>query len=100
MEAAAQRAGQPAESRKFTPHVTLARLDGARLDGARLDGGGDRLGRFLENNALFRAGPFAVTGFSLMRSLLGRGDPLYDEVNRYGDDSVDGEDWTDDRESG
>lgn len=90
VEAAAQRAGQPAETRKFTPHVTLARLDG----------GGDRLGRFLENNGLFRAGPFAVTGFSLMRSQLGRGDPLYDEVNRYGDDAVDGEDWTDDRESG
>lgn len=90
VEAAAQRAGQPAETRKFTPHVTLARLKG----------GDDRLGRFLESNGLFRAGPFDVTGFSLMRSRLGGGDPIYDEVNRYGDDAPDAEDWTDGPENG
>lgn len=94
VEAAAQRAGQPAETRKFMAHVTLARLNG----------GGDRLGRFLASNGLFRAGPFAVTGFSLMRSRLGGGDPIYDEISRYGDDAVDGaedgEDWTDGLENG
>lgn len=93
VEAAAQRAGQPAETRKFMPHVTLARLNG----------GGDRLGRFLESNGLFRARPFEVGGFSLMRSRLGGGDPVYDEVSRYGDDAADGgdgEDWTDGPENG
>lgn len=90
VEAAAQRAGRPAETRKFMPHVTLARLTG----------GGDRLGRFLASNGLFRAGPFDVGGFSLMRSRLGGGDPVYDEVYRYGADAQDGEDWTDGLENG
>lgn len=90
VEAAALRAGQPAETRKFTPHVTLARLTG----------GGDRLGRFLASNGLFRAPPFEVAGFSLMRSRLGGGDPVYDEVCRYGADAQDGEDWTDGPENG
>lgn len=88
-EAAAQRAGLPAETRKFTPHVTLARLNS----------GGERLGRFLVDHSLFRAGPFPVTGFSLMESRPGGVGPVYRELRRYGDDDP-GTLWTDDAESG
>lgn len=93
VEAAAQRVGQAAEGRKFAPHVTLARFDGAA---------GDRLGRYLEGNNLFRAGPFMVNGFSLMRSHLGRDGAFYEELRRYGanDAAPDAEDWTNQPESG
>lgn len=101
VEAAAQRAGQPAESRKFHPHVTLARLTG----------GGERLGRYIEANGMFGAGPFSVSGFSLMRSRLGSGDPVYDALRRYGaqfaaadevvvGEEAAGEDWTNGDENG
>lgn len=59
LERVCQRMGLPAEPRKFTPHVTLARLKNARVDDVvhYLTGRGD-----------FQALPFAVTGFVLMSS--------------------------------
>jgi RNA 2',3'-cyclic 3'-phosphodiesterase len=54
-----QRIGLPAEPRKYTPHVTLARLKNARVDDVvhYLTGRGD-----------FLAMPFPVTKFLLMSS--------------------------------
>lgn len=54
-----QRVGLPAEQRKYTPHVTLARLKNARVDDVvhYLSGRGD-----------FLAVPFTVTKFLLMSS--------------------------------
>ena len=59
LERACQRMGLPAEPRKFTPHVTLARLKNARVDDVvhYLTGRGD-----------FQALPFPVTKFVLMSS--------------------------------
>ena len=59
LERLCQRMGLPAEPRKFTPHVTLARLKNARVDDVvhYLTGRGD-----------FQALPFPVTKFVLMSS--------------------------------
>lgn len=59
LERICQRMGLPAEPRKFTPHVTLARLKNARVDDVvhYLTGRGD-----------FQALPFTVTKFVLMSS--------------------------------
>lgn len=59
LERACQRMGLPAEPRKFTPHVTLARLKNARVDDVvhYLTGRGD-----------FQALPFPVTKFVPMSS--------------------------------
>lgn len=59
LERLCQRMGLPAEPRKFTPHVTLARLKNARVDDVvhYLTGRGD-----------FQALPFLVTKFVLMSS--------------------------------
>jgi len=48
VDTAIMRAGQPPEGRKFTPHVTLARL-------IKPEAG--RLQSFIEGNNLFKAGP-------------------------------------------
>jgi 2'-5' RNA ligase len=74
VEAAVVRAGVAHDTRKYTPHVTLARLAGANLT---------RVGRFIAENNLFRAGPFAVDAFTLYRSLLGSGGPVYEALARY-----------------
>lgn len=62
------RAGLPREDRRFTPHVTLARLVDAPLP---------RVSAFLAQNSLFRAGPFAVDGFTLFSSHRSGEGPLY-----------------------
>ncbi|MBL0374652.1 RNA 2',3'-cyclic phosphodiesterase [Rhizobium sp. KVB221] len=54
-----QRMGLPAEPRKFTPHVTLARLKNARVDDVV---------HYLTGRGNFEAGPFTVTRFVLMSS--------------------------------
>ena len=59
IEAALTRAGLEPEGRKYTPHVTLARLHGA---------GGGRLGEFVQANHLVRLGPLAVDSFALFSS--------------------------------
>ena len=74
VEAAAVRAGFAPESRKFTPHVTLARLSNAAPE---------RVMRFLAGNGLFRSLPIPVTGFHLYQSHLGRGGPDYAVIASY-----------------
>lgn len=68
IEAAAVRAGQPPEGRKFRPHVTVARLDRARPAEVR---------DWLAANTLFRAVPFTAHRFALFSSTLGRSGPSY-----------------------
>jgi len=59
IESALQRMGLEAETRKFTPHVTLARLRDAPLPKIR---------EFLSGNNLFDSGNFPVRSFTLFSS--------------------------------
>jgi RNA 2',3'-cyclic 3'-phosphodiesterase len=61
IESTLVRIGLPPEGRRFTPHVTLARLK---------DTPPQRVSTFLAHNALFRAGPIAVEHFTLFSSFL------------------------------
>lgn len=74
VEGAVQRLGLPAEQRKFTPHVTLARLK---------DAPGPRVLAFRETHNLFRAGPFDVPEFALYSSHPGKGHAVYREEATY-----------------
>jgi len=72
IEAVLVRAGCEREGRKFTPHITLARLKGAPMV---------RLHPLLAAHALLRE-EMAVDHFTLFSSALGSGDPVYKaEVN-------------------
>ena len=51
------------ENRKFSPHVTLARLDQTPAS---------KVGKYLAINGLFAVGPFPVDCFALYSSVLGR----------------------------
>lgn len=62
-EAALARAGLEPETRKFHPHVTLARLDGAKTG---------RLAAYLETHGSFLTEEFPVGEFALYSSHLGR----------------------------
>jgi 2'-5' RNA ligase len=59
LERICQRIGLPPEQRKFTPHVTLARLKNARVDDVV---------HYLTGRGNFAAGPFTVARFVLMSS--------------------------------
>lgn len=61
VEQSLRRAGIAPDDRKFTPHVTLARLKGTPPP---------RLASYVQTHNLFRAGPFPVTEFALFRSFL------------------------------
>ena len=54
--------GLPAEGRKFTPHITLARL--------RRPPAPQRLATWLATHSLYRSAPFTVRGFHLYSSWL------------------------------
>jgi 2'-5' RNA ligase len=68
IETAIQRIGLPPEPRKFTPHVTLARLKSPRRD---------KLMEFLSTHALYTSVPFAVNAFALYQSTLTPNGSLY-----------------------
>ncbi len=74
VDSAILRAGQPPESRKFTPHVTIARL-------TKPEAG--RLQSFIEGNNLFKAGPFTVNHFTLFESQTGKGGSVYTALEDY-----------------
>lgn len=74
VENAVQRAGMPPETRKFVPHVTLARLK---------DTPAGRVQVFREQYNLFRAGPFPVSEFVLFSSHPGKGHSVYHEEASY-----------------
>ena len=69
VESAAQRAGLPAERRKFKPHVTLARF--------KDNPPGNKLQEYLAAHGLFRCGPFPVEEFVLYSSFLAHTGALY-----------------------
>jgi 2'-5' RNA ligase len=74
VENALQRAGLPPETRRFTPHVSLARLRQPL---------GPKVPEFLATNALFRAEPFDVTQFSLVASYLTKSGAIYEDQAEY-----------------
>lgn len=59
-----RRAGLPPEDRKFSPHVTLARLRDVPMQ---------RLLEFVSEHSTLRSEPFAVTDVQLFSSALGHG---------------------------
>lgn len=74
IETALQRVGLPAESRKFQPHVTLARLRGAP---------GGRVMDFLADYALYASAPFEAGAFILYSSVLTPNGSLYRAERAY-----------------
>ena len=73
VEQACRRAGLAAETRKFVPHVTLARLNA----------GSGALGGWLARHGTLAAGPWPVTGFALYESHLRAGGAFYEERLRF-----------------
>lgn len=74
VEAAVCRAGQPRETRKFKPHVTLARLKNAPAD---------RIQAFIEGNNLLREGPITADHFILYESRMSKGGSVYFPLAEY-----------------
>ncbi len=74
VEQALIRIGLSPEPRKFSPHVTLARLRDPPLD---------KLREFLVAHAQFRADPLRVEGFSLIASFLTKSGSVYEDQADY-----------------
>src|SRR5215471_13453923 len=74
VELALIRAGLPPEPRKFSPHVTLARLRDPRRS---------ELQEFLAAHAQFRAEPLRVGAFSLMASYPPKAGSVYEDQADY-----------------
>jgi RNA 2',3'-cyclic 3'-phosphodiesterase len=74
IELALIRAGLPPEPRKFSPHVTLARL----RDPKRAD-----IQQFLATHAQFRAEPLRVERFSLIASYPTKAGSVYEDQADY-----------------
>lgn len=68
VETALQRVGCEPERRRFTPHITLARLR---------DAAEGKLVGFVQSHNLFRAGPMPVQHFVLFSSKLGKEASVY-----------------------
>ncbi len=75
VQTALERLHAPVEHRKFTPHITLARLRRSADQGRAL--------RFLSEQALFAGAPFPVNEFILFESIRGGDGPVYEPVRRY-----------------
>jgi RNA 2',3'-cyclic 3'-phosphodiesterase len=74
VEQALIRVGLSPEPRRFSPHVTLARLRDPPLD---------KLRDFLVAHARFRADPFRVEGFSLIASFQTKSGSVYEDQADY-----------------
>ena len=74
VERAIQRAGLEPEGRKFTPHVTLARLK---------DANASRVRTFITANSLFRSAPIPVERITLFSSFLARSGAIYRAEAEY-----------------
>lgn len=68
VDTAVVRCGLPADGRRFSPHVTIARLKDMRPGAIQ---------GWLAANTLFRAVPFTVDRFVLFSSRLGRNGSIY-----------------------
>ncbi len=75
VETALQRAGQPADGQKYTPHITLARLNRGTNTGRVMD--------WLTDHALFTAPQFPVAGFILYSSVLTSDGSIYRAERAY-----------------
>lgn len=73
VERACEAAGLGRETRKFIPHITLARIDR----------GTPRVAEWLAARSELAAGPWTVDAFILFESHLGRTGAHYEEVARY-----------------
>lgn len=73
VEMACRRAGLPAETRKFVPHITVARLNS----------GTGPIGDWLQANGALRLGPWQVNGFSLFESDLTPNGAIYSEITKF-----------------
>jgi 2'-5' RNA ligase len=73
VERACASVGLERETRRFHPHITLARLGP----------GSGAIGPWLAANGALRAGPWAVESFSLIESHLAHTGAQYEEVVRY-----------------
>jgi RNA 2',3'-cyclic 3'-phosphodiesterase len=74
VETALQRIGLEPETRKFSPHVTLARMRSAPRE---------KVVEFLSHYALFLSGPFPVERFVLFSSHQGSGGSVYHPERVY-----------------
>ncbi|MEK9722638.1 MAG: RNA 2',3'-cyclic phosphodiesterase [Rhodospirillaceae bacterium] len=74
VESAAARAGFGAETRKFKPHITLARFRGRQPR---------NFGGFLAANGAFATAPFPVRAFTLFESHMGHGGSHYVPLSDY-----------------
>jgi 2'-5' RNA ligase len=74
IESALVRAGLPPEPRKFSPHVTLARLNDSRRP---------RVEEFIAAHSLLRLPPVRADSFTLFSSFHGREHPTYRAEARY-----------------
>jgi 2'-5' RNA ligase len=68
VETALQRVGLPPERKRFSPHVTIARVDRAPPD---------KVVAYLQAHNLFRAAPVRVEHFTLLSSRLGKEASVY-----------------------
>lgn len=75
VDSAVRQAGIPRDGGKFRPHVTLARLPVSTPVG--------RVGRWLENNGLFRSPPLSMTEFTLFSSHLGSERAIHTPLRDY-----------------
>jgi 2'-5' RNA ligase len=74
IESALQRIGLEAEGRKYTPHISLAKLKGMQ-NGRVMD--------FLADHALYASAPFAVDAFILYSSKLTPNGSIYRAEKSY-----------------
>jgi 2'-5' RNA ligase len=74
IETALQRAGLEPERRRFSPHVTLARLDAVPEA---------KLAAYVQAHNLFRAEPVPIGHFTLFSSLLGKEQSVYTPEVEY-----------------
>jgi 2'-5' RNA ligase len=74
IETALRRAGVPPDTRRYSPHVTLARLKQVTVP---------RVQEFIAANALFRAPPVAVERFSLIASYPTKSGAIYEDQADY-----------------
>ncbi len=74
IETALQRAGLPAERRRFQPHVTLARVENVAPE---------RLAAWIAANNLFRTGDASTSHFTLFSSQLGKDGAVYTPEVEY-----------------
>lgn len=73
-ETAIQRLGHAAEERKFTPHVTLARLRNSPRE---------KVMEYVAQHSLYSSGAFEVKGFALFSSRLGSAGAVYNVERGY-----------------